>query len=97
MGEMKKDLKMMAEAGFNHVRFAALGDVSYDAENEYVNIDSPFVDAMIEEAEENGLYNLAGHSSVGGMRASIYNAMPYDGVVKLVAFMKKFALENPNF
>ena len=52
---------------------------------------------FIKEAEENGLYNLAGHSSVGGMRASIYNAMPYDGVVKLVAFMKKFALENPNF
>lgn len=55
MGEMKKDLKMMEEAGFNHVRFAALGDVSYDAENRCVNMDSPFVDAMIEEAEKNGL------------------------------------------
>ena len=55
MGEMKKDLKMMAEAGFNHVRFAALGDTSYDAETECVDIDSPFVDAMIEEAEKNGL------------------------------------------
>ncbi len=47
------------------------------------------------EAEKNGLMNLKGHRSVGGMRASIYNAMPYEGVEKLVAFMKKFAIENP--
>lgn len=47
------------------------------------------------EAEKNGLMNLKGHRSVGGMRASIYNAMPYEGVEKLVAFMKKFAEENP--
>ena len=39
--------------------------------------------------------NLKGHRSVGGMRASIYNAMPYEGVEALVAFMKKFAEENP--
>lgn len=47
------------------------------------------------EATVVGLKNLKGHRSVGGMRASIYNAMPYEGVVKLVAFMKKFAEENP--
>ena len=47
------------------------------------------------EAEKAGLMNLKGHRSVGGMRASIYNAMPYEGVEKLVAFMKKFAEENP--
>ncbi len=47
------------------------------------------------EAAAAGLKNLKGHRSVGGMRASIYNAMPYDGVVKLVEFMKKFAQENP--
>lgn len=47
------------------------------------------------EAEKNGLMNLKGHRSVGGMRASIYNAMPYEGVEKLVEFMKKFAVENP--
>ena len=47
------------------------------------------------EAEKEGLLNLKGHRSVGGMRASIYNAMPYEGVEKLVAFMKKFAAENP--
>jgi phosphoserine aminotransferase len=42
-----------------------------------------------------GLKNLKGHRSVGGMRASIYNAMPYAGVEALVEFMKKFAAENP--
>lgn len=47
------------------------------------------------EAAQNGLKNLKGHRSVGGMRASIYNAMPYEGVEKLVAFMKDFAEKNP--
>ncbi len=47
------------------------------------------------EAAAAGLANLKGHRSVGGMRASIYNAMPYEGVEALVAFMKKFAEENP--
>ncbi len=47
------------------------------------------------EADAAGLKNLKGHRSVGGMRASIYNAMPYEGVEALVAFMKKFAAENP--
>lgn len=46
------------------------------------------------EAGKAGLKNLKGHRSVGGMRASIYNAMPYEGVVALVEFMKKFAEEN---
>ena len=47
------------------------------------------------EAAAAGLKNLKGHRSVGGMRASIYNAMPYEGVEKLVAFMKEFAAANP--
>ena len=47
------------------------------------------------EAAAQGLVNLKGHRSVGGMRASIYNAMPYEGVKKLVAFMKEFAKNNP--
>ncbi|MBR6795456.1 MAG: 3-phosphoserine/phosphohydroxythreonine transaminase [Clostridia bacterium] len=47
------------------------------------------------EAAAAGLKNLKGHRSVGGMRASIYNAMPYEGVEALVAFMKRFAEENP--
>ena len=47
------------------------------------------------EASAAGLKNLKGHRSVGGMRASIYNAMPYEGVEKLVEFMKAFAKNNP--
>ena len=47
------------------------------------------------EAMAEGLYNLGGHGSVGGMCAAIYNAMSIEGVEKLVAFMKKFAQENP--
>jgi len=46
------------------------------------------------EAEQNGLINLKGHRSVGGMRASIYNAMPYEGVEKLLSFMEEFAKNN---
>lgn len=45
---------------------------------------------FIKEAEASGFVNLKGHRSVGGMRASIYNAMPEEGVMKLVEFMKKF-------
>ena len=45
---------------------------------------------FIKEAEAAGFVNLKGHRSVGGMRASIYNAMPVEGVEKLVAFMKEF-------
>ena len=49
---------------------------------------------FVKEATEAGLVNLKGHRTVGGMRASIYNAMPYEGVEALVAFMKKFEEEN---
>jgi len=53
-------------------------------------LDAKFVKA----ATEAGFLNLKGHRSVGGMRASIYNAMPVEGVEALVAFMKKFEEEN---
>lgn len=49
---------------------------------------------FIAEAREKGMINLAGHRSLGGMRASIYNAMPKDGVEALVAFMKEFEAAN---
>ncbi|MBU5472655.1 3-phosphoserine/phosphohydroxythreonine transaminase [Roseburia sp. MSJ-14] len=49
---------------------------------------------FVKEAEAAGLVNLKGHRTVGGMRASIYNAMPKEGVEKLVEFMKKFEEEN---
>ena len=49
---------------------------------------------FVKEAKAEGLENLKGHRTVGGMRASIYNAMPYEGVKALVEFMKKFENEN---
>ncbi len=49
---------------------------------------------FVAEAEAAGLVNLKGHRTVGGMRASIYNAMPYEGVKSLVEFMDKFEKEN---
>ena len=54
------------------------------------DLDAKFVAA----AAEAGFVNLKGHRTVGGMRASIYNAMPMEGVVKLVQFMEKFEAEN---
>jgi len=49
---------------------------------------------FIDEAKKEGLVQLKGHRTVGGMRASIYNAMPYEGVKKLVEFMDRFEREN---
>ena len=49
---------------------------------------------FVKEAEAAGLVNLKGHRTVGGMRASIYNAMPLEGVQALVTFMQKFEEEN---
>ena len=45
---------------------------------------------FVEEAKKYGLENLKGHKVLGGLRASIYNAMPFEGVVALVDFMKTF-------
>ena len=49
---------------------------------------------FVKESKAAGFENLKGHRTVGGMRASIYNAMPIEGVEKLVEFMKKFEMEN---
>jgi phosphoserine aminotransferase len=46
--------------------------------------------AFLKGAEERGMVQLKGHRSVGGMRASIYNAMPLEGVQRLVQYMKEF-------
>lgn len=51
-------------------------------------------DEFVKEAAKCGLVNLKGHKAVGGLRASIYNAMPIEGVKKLVEFMKKFEGEH---
>ncbi|MEJ2042799.1 MAG: 3-phosphoserine/phosphohydroxythreonine transaminase [Reinekea sp.] len=53
-------------------------------------LDDQLESAFVREAEQVGLLNLAGHRSVGGCRASIYNAMPVEGVEKLTEFMKHF-------
>ncbi|MBR2621181.1 MAG: 3-phosphoserine/phosphohydroxythreonine transaminase, partial [Clostridia bacterium] len=61
----------------------------------FVTGDAELDKKFAKEAAAAGLKNLKGHRSVGGMRASIYNAMPYEGVEALVAFMKDFAANNP--
>lgn len=61
----------------------------------FVTGDADLDKKFAKEAEACGLKNLKGHRSVGGMRASIYNAMPIEGVEKLVEFMKDFAKNNP--
>lgn len=61
----------------------------------FVTGDADLDKKFASEAGKAGLKNLKGHRSVGGMRASIYNAMPTEGVEKLVEFMKAFASNNP--
>nr|WP_276538744.1 3-phosphoserine/phosphohydroxythreonine transaminase [Murimonas intestini] len=60
----------------------------------FVTGDAELDAKFVKEAKAAGFENLKGHRSVGGMRASIYNAMPIEGVQKLVEFMKKFEEEN---
>ena len=60
----------------------------------FVTGDDELNKKFIAEAKEAGLIELKGHRTVGGMRASIYNAMPYEGVKALVEFMDKFEKEN---
>ena len=60
----------------------------------FVTGDADLDAKFVKEAKAAGLENLKGHRSVGGMRASIYNAMPKEGVIALVEFMKKFEAEN---
>lgn len=60
----------------------------------FVTGDADLDAKFVKEAKAAGLESLKGHRSVGGMRASIYNAMPVEGVEALVAFMKKFEEEN---
>ena len=60
----------------------------------FVTGDAELDAKFVAEAKAAGFENLKGHRTVGGMRASIYNAMPIEGVEKLVAFMKKFEAEN---
>ena len=56
--------------------------------------DPKLEDKFVAEAKKQGMIELKGHRSVGGMRASLYNGMPMEGVLKLAEFMKKFMAEN---
>jgi len=58
--------------------------------------DESLNDAFLKGAEANGLLQLKGHRIVGGMRASIYNAMPIEGVQALIAYMQNFAINSTN-
>jgi len=60
----------------------------------FVTGDADLDAKFVKEAKENGIVNIKGHRVVGGMRASIYNAMPVEGVKALVEFMKNFEMEN---
>ena len=60
----------------------------------FVTGDADVDAAFVKAATEAGFVNIKGHRSVGGMRASIYNAMPVEGVEKLVAFMQEFEKQH---
>lgn len=60
----------------------------------FVTGDGELDKKFVKEAGMNGIQSIKGHKLVGGMRASIYNAMPVEGVKALIEFMKKFELEN---
>ena len=60
----------------------------------FVMVDDSLDAKFLAGAKELGLLNLKGHKSVGGMRASIYNAMPIEGVQALVDYMKEFERQN---
>ena len=60
----------------------------------FVTGDADLDKRFVAEAQTQGLVNLGGHRTVGGMRASIYNAMPDEGIDKLIGFMKKFETDN---
>ncbi len=88
--------KMLYEFLDNSKLFKATAQPKYRSRMNvtFVTGDADKDAAFVKAAAAEGLVNLKGHRSVGGMRASIYNAMPIEGVQKLVNFMKKFEAEN---
>jgi len=89
-----------AEKLYNYIDSSALfkGPVAKEDRSlmnvPFVTGDKELDEKFVKEATAAGLVNLKGYRTVGGMRASIYNAMPIEGVEALVAFMKKFEKEN---
>mmetsp|Transcript_25491 Transcript_25491/g.28316 ORF Transcript_25491/g.28316 Transcript_25491/m.28316 type:complete len:109 (-) Transcript_25491:51-377(-) len=60
-----------------------------------VKEDEELENKFVEEAALQGLKSIKGHKTIGGIRVSIYNAMPMEGVIKMAEFMKKFVNDNP--
>ncbi|MCD0123839.1 3-phosphoserine/phosphohydroxythreonine aminotransferase, partial [Streptococcus agalactiae] len=60
----------------------------------FITINKDLDEKFVKEATERGFKNIKGHRSVGGMRASLYNAFPKQGVIELIDFMKTFEAEN---
>ena len=82
------DNSKMFRATVESAKDRSLMNVPFVTDNDELNA------KFIKEATAAGFVNLKGHRSVGGMRASIYNAMPVEGVKALVEFMKKFEINN---
>ncbi len=100
LAEMAKLNRRKAELLYNYLDSSKLFKATVSGKDRSL-MNIPFVtgsdelDAkFVSEAKKEGLINLKGHRTVGGMRASIYNAMPCEGVEKLVEFMRKFEAEN---
>lgn len=100
LAEMAKLNRRKAELLYNYLDSSKLFKATVSGKDRSL-MNIPFVTGSDEldakfvcEAKKEGLINLKGHRTVGGMRASIYNAMPCEGVEKLVEFMRKFEAEN---
>ena len=98
---MEKVNKEKAALLYDYLDSSAMFSATVDNKEDRSLMNIPFVTGnddlnakFIKEATAAGFVNLKGHRSVGGMRASIYNAMPIEGVQALVDFMKKFEAEN---
>ena len=98
---MQKINEKKAAILYDYLDSSAMFSATVEAKEDRSLMNVPFVATseelnakFIKEATAAGFVNLKGHRSVGGMRASIYNAMPVEGVEALVEFMKKFEAEN---
>ncbi len=100
LDNMEKINKKKADMLYNYIDSSKLY-TNHVAKEDRSLMNVPFVTGdeeldkkFVAEAKQAGIVNIKGHRTVGGMRASIYNAMPIDGVEYLIDFMKKFEKEN---
>ena len=97
---MKKKNYLKAETLYSYIDNSSFFSNPVKTDNRSI-MNVPFIledkdldSVFLKQAEKRGLMNLKGHRSVGGMRASIYNAMPIEGVHDLIDFMKEFETKN---